>query len=771
MKVRVILLTVLFGVCLLTNLSLRVPDQMVVQAQSTSSCPTVEMPTVTGGSGNDVYFLKDQQAKLSLLNAGGDASFFAAGYDTFGTDPVLVPLSKAGVVAKGLTLSTPGAKATALSCRDAFWDINFMLAGMGANGGDTIRLFMQADQAGNGAFNLATFVVNADGNGARLTQLEPTATLFGNGHIALPVNSTLAYSQNGGKSGKRSEQITIALSMDKNSPTMKCLHLGIEIVRSSGTGSSAIVPNSIVLTREGALNGSGTGLFSGVAGTYPTATACDRACPVCTGCVRGVVPNVTIGASGDAFLLKTPTTFTLVNSSGDVSFFPTNYINFGGNEVPQAIATAGQSALGLQVSGSGSSATALSCRDHFWDINFMLAGLGATAGDKIRLVMQQDDSGKGAFSLATFTVNADGNGVTLTGLEPTATLFANGHIAQNVGAIIPYSINAGASGKHTAQITIALSMNKTAPTMGCQFLGIEVQRASGNGTSTVVINDIVVVRDGGTTATGTGIFSGQTGTYPTKPECDGACPSCCATAAIPSVTVGSNNDVFLLKDWVKFTLLSDGNDASFFSTNFANFGWNETLPRIAAAGGSGQGIRISTPGKSAVALSCRDSFWDLNFMLAGTGATAGDKIRLSMQADQAGTGAFNLATFTVNASGTGVMLTQLEPTATLFANGHIAQSVGSSILYTTNAGTSGKRTDQITIALSMNKTAPTMKCLHLGVEIARASGAGASALVFNDIVLTREGAFNGSGIGLFSGAAGTYPTAMACDGVCPICNK
>ncbi len=771
MKVRILFLTVLVGVCLLTNLSLRVPDKMVAQAQSTSSCPTAEMPTATVGSGGDVYFLTGQQAKLSLLNAGGDSSFFAAGYDTFGTDPVLVPLSKAGIVAKGLTISTPGAKATAVSCRDSFWDINFMLAGMGANGGDTIRLFMQADQAGNGAFNLATFVVASDGSGARLTQLEPTASLFGNGHIGLPVGSTLAFSQDGGKSGKRTEQITIALSMDKNSPTMKCLHLGIEIVRGSGAGSSAIVPNSIVLTREGPANGSGTGLFTGVAGNYPTAAACDRACPACTGCVRGVAPNVTIGASGDSFLLKTPTTFTLVNSSGEVSFFPTNYINFGWNEVPTAIAAAGQSALGLQVSGSGSSATALSCRDHFWDINFMLAGLGATAGDKIRLVMQQDDAGKGAFSLATFTVNADGNGVTLTQLEPTATLFANGHIAQNVGAILPYSLNAGAAGKHTAQITIALSMKKTAPTIGCQFLGIEVQRGSGSGTSTVVINTLVVVRDGATTATGTGIFSGQTGSYPTKPECDGACPSCCATASIPSVTVGSTGDVFLLKDWLKLTLLSDGNDASFFSTNISNFGWNLTLPRIADAGGSGQGIRISTPGSSAVAVSCRDSFWDLNFMLAGTGATAGDKIRLFMQSDQAGTGAFNVATFTVNASGTGAMLTQLEPTATLFGNGHVALSVGTLLPFTTNAGTSGKRTDQITIALSMDKNAPTMKCLHLGVEIARASGAGASTLVFNDIVLTREGPSNGSGTGLFSGAAGNYPTVMACDGACPACNK
>ena len=116
MKVRIFLLTVLFAVSLIFNLSLRVPNQAVVQAQATSNCPTTEIPAVAVGSNNDVFLLPDP-LKLTLLNAGGDASFFTTNDQNFGGNATLTRIAQAGGSAKGLTISSVGGKAVALSCR------------------------------------------------------------------------------------------------------------------------------------------------------------------------------------------------------------------------------------------------------------------------------------------------------------------------------------------------------------------------------------------------------------------------------------------------------------------------------------------------------------------------------------------------------------------------------------------------------------------------------------------------------------------------------
>ena len=772
MKVRIVYLTMLIAACLLFNLSLRVPNQAVVQAQVTASCPTTDVPSTTVGkvgSVEDQFMLRDPLT-FTLLNADGDASFFATNDLNFGGNASLQRIAAAGGSGKGLRISSPRGKTVALSCREAFWDINFMLAGAGATAGDRVRLFMQPDESGQRAFDLARFTIGA--GGATISYIEPTSTLYANGHIRQNVGTLLPYVIGAGQSGRRTDQITIALSMDAKAPTMACLHLGVEIIRDAGPGTTTLAFNTVVLTREGPSNGIGTGIFTSQPGTYPTRPPCDRACPTCDpGCVRANVPMTTIGPNGDQFLLRDPFKLTLTSSTGAVSFFGTNDLNFGGNATLTRIAAAGGVAQALRVAGVGSTANAVSCRDKPWDINFMLAGSGATAGDQVRLYLRPTESGGPVINLATFVVAPGGGGVNVTQIEPTAALYGNGHVQQNVGAFLGFTTPAGTSGTRTDQLTLALSMDPRAPTMGCQYLGVEVVRDGGNGALTVVFNTVVVVRSNATTATGTGLFTGQIGTYPTKADCDLACPSCCPTTEVPSTAVGragAVEDQFMLPP-LKFTLLDPNGDASFFATNDANFGGNATLSRIAAAGGSAKGLRISTPGGRTLAVSCRESFWDINFMLAGSGATTGDVVSLVMQPDESGRGVIELARFTVGPGG--ATLAYLEPSAKLYANGHIQQNVGAFLPYGFAAGTSGRRTDQITIALSMDPKAPTMACLYLLAAIGRGNGIGTTTLVFNTLVLVREGPNNGAGQGLFTGQNGTYPTRQACDRGCPACPR
>ncbi len=774
MKVRIVYLTMLIAACLLFNLSLRVPTQSLVQAQVVSNCPTTEIPsTVVGkvGSTDDQFMLRDPLS-LALVNPDGDASFFATNDTNFGGNATLTRIAQAGGSGKGLRIASPRGRTVALTCRESFWDINFMIAGLGATAGDKVRLFMTPDGTDRRDFDLARFTVAGNSGGANLTYLEPSAKLYGNGHIQQGIGAFFPYTIGAGQSGRRTDQITIALSMDPKAPTMACLHLGLEIIRDGGPGTSTLVFNSFVLVREGPSNGSGTGVFTGQPGSYPTRQPCDRACPTCKkGCDRADVPMTTVGAGDEQFLLREPFKLTLTESTGQASFFGTNDLNFGGNATLTRIAQAGGVAQGLRVAGVGSSATALACRDHVWDINFMLAGAGATAGDRVRLYLQRNEDGGPVVNLATFVVAPGGGGVNLTQLESSAKLYANGHVQQNVNSFLPYSVGAGTSGRRTDQITIALSMDMRAPTAGCQFLGVQVLRDGGDGVTTVAFNTVVVVRDPAITATGPGLFSGQIGRYPIKRECEYDCPSCCATTGVSTTVVGKAGAIeeqFLLRDPLQFTLLDPDGDASFFATNDANFGSNATLPRIAQAGGSGKGLRISSRGGRTLALSCSDSFWDINLMLAGAGVTAGDRVRLFLLDDDGGRRPIDLARFMVGNGG--AILSYLEPSAKLYGNGHIQLPTGAFLPYNFAAGTSGRRTDQITIALSMDKRAPTMGCLHLGVEILRDGGVGTTSVVFNTIVLVREGPSNGTGTGLFTGQPGSYPTSAECKRSCPKCD-
>ena len=248
-------------------------------------------------------------------------------------------------------------------------------------------------------------------------------------------------------------------------------------------------------------------------------------------CSTGIAPAFTFGTQknlllpgggvlpdGDLFFLGAANGLQFTTSSPGASLFALTTANFGSNPgYPNT------TSLGFAATTPNATATAVSCLDSIWDINFEIAGTGATAGDVITLSFRQPD-GSGVRNLVSFTVNATGTGVSATGLLVGATLDAVGHSPTFIGTPIPFEEAAGTAGNRTRLITLALPMTLGIP--DCNQLVVEVRRAGGVGTTTVALVNIQVTRNATTTATGTGIQTGQTGTYPTGLRCQVICPAC-----------------------------------------------------------------------------------------------------------------------------------------------------------------------------------------------------------------------------------------------------
>ncbi|MBS1808891.1 MAG: hypothetical protein JST84_12080 [Acidobacteria bacterium] len=250
-------------------------------------------------------------------------------------------------------------------------------------------------------------------------------------------------------------------------------------------------------------------------------------------CLTGTAPAFTFGTQknvplpgggvlpdGDLFYLGANGLQFTTQSPG-ASFFtitPNSNANFG--SYPGYPNT---TSLGFVATTPNAISTAVSCLDSIWDINFEVAGTGATAGDVITLYFQQPD-GSGRRTLVQLTVQADNNSARVTGLLAGATLDAVGHSPTTIGTLLPYEEAAGTAGNRTRLITLALPMNGTIP--DCNQLVVEVNRAGGSGRTTVALINIVVTRNATTTATGTGIQTGQQGTYPTAARCANVCPAC-----------------------------------------------------------------------------------------------------------------------------------------------------------------------------------------------------------------------------------------------------
>jgi hypothetical protein len=73
-------------------------------------------------------------------------------------------------------------------------------------------------------------------------------------------------------------------------------------------------------------------------------------------------------------------------------------------------------------------------------------------------------------------------------------------------------------------LSLALPMNGTVA--DCNQLVVEVRRAGGTGTTTVALVNLLVTRNATSTATGTGLLTGQSGRYPTALRCPVACVAC-----------------------------------------------------------------------------------------------------------------------------------------------------------------------------------------------------------------------------------------------------
>jgi hypothetical protein len=262
---------------------------------------------------------------------------------------------------------------------------------------------------------------------------------------------------------------------------------------------------------------------------------------------------------------------------------------------------------------------------------------------------------------------------------------------------------------------------------------------------------------------------------------DAQAPAVCLNSTAPGFTFGvqknvplpgggvlPDGDLFYLGSTIQFTTQSAG--ASFFTINpnsAANFG---IYPGYANT--TSLGFAATTPNATATAVSCLDSFWDIVFEIAGTGATVGDVITLSFQ-QPGGGGVVNIARFVVqanpqNPAQLGVRVDGLLAGADLSAVGHTPTLVGSFIPFEEAAGTAGQRTRLITIALPMNGT--VADCNQLVVAVQRAAGVGTTSVALVNVLVTRNPTSTSTGPGLQAGGTGTFPTGLRCTpAVCPIC--
>ena len=251
-------------------------------------------------------------------------------------------------------------------------------------------------------------------------------------------------------------------------------------------------------------------------------------------CSTGIAPAFTFGTQknlpipgggvlpdGDLFYLGAANGLQFTTQSPGASFFtinPNSNANFG--SYPGYPNT---TSLGFAATAPSATSTATSCLDSIWDINFEVAGTGATAGDVVTMYFQQPD-GTGRRDLVQLTVQAGNASAVVTGLLAGATLDAVGHSPTFIGTVLPYEEAAGSAGNRTRLITVALPMTIGIP--DCNQLVVEVRRAGGVGTTTVALINIIVTRNASATAPGVGIQTGQAGTFPTAARCANVCPAC-----------------------------------------------------------------------------------------------------------------------------------------------------------------------------------------------------------------------------------------------------
>ncbi len=267
MMKRLLLLVTCITLCLLTNLSLRVPTPVAAQA----SCQTAKGPGYVIGSGDNLFYLGNA---IQFTSQSAGAKFFTisdASSTDFGTNP-----GYGGTSSLGFSASTPGAAATAISCQDSFWDISFEIAGKGATAGDIITFYFQLPD-GSGRQEVASFQVMGDNMSVKVLSLLNGVDFSAIGHNPATIGTVIPYEEDAGNAGKRTRLITIALPM--NGSVRDCNQLAVNVRRGSGVGTTTVGIVNLVLTRMGQIQ---QGLsVTGVPGTYPTGRKCEEVCPKC----------------------------------------------------------------------------------------------------------------------------------------------------------------------------------------------------------------------------------------------------------------------------------------------------------------------------------------------------------------------------------------------------------------------------------------------------------------------------------------------------------
>ncbi len=246
---------------------------------------------------------------------------------------------------------------------------------------------------------------------------------------------------------------------------------------------------------------------------------------------------------------------------------------------------------------------------------------------------------------------------------------------------------------------------------------------------------------------------------------------------VPAVTHGfatssnlPNGDLFLMSKPFEMAVSDAPEGARVFPVNVENFGGDAEYIG-ALPGTEPQGLALSARNTTVRAVSCAESIWDGNLILASTMGTEGDTIRLALETLEGEPGP-ELALFTVR--GAGATLTKLHPHLMAFVNNRYAKGPstheGDFIPFSISAGQKGYRTDVITLAWPMGFFSPLQGCFRVVAEIARGTADGTTSIVFTDIVVNRNrvpGDENNPGLGLLGRLRGGYPTGFPCKAECP----
>ncbi len=246
---------------------------------------------------------------------------------------------------------------------------------------------------------------------------------------------------------------------------------------------------------------------------------------------------------------------------------------------------------------------------------------------------------------------------------------------------------------------------------------------------------------------------------------------------IPAVTHGfqktpqlPDGDLFLLPKPVTMAVSDAPEGAQIVPVSIESFGSDsESLGALQAT--APQVLSFSGRNDKLRALSCAESIWDGNLLIASTPGNNGDTVRLFLEFPDGAEGP-EVALFTVKDPG--IVVTKLHPHLMMFVNDRYArgpsQHEGDFVPFSQAAGASGHRTDLITLAWPMGFFSPLQGCFRVGVEIKRGDNIGATSVVITDIVVNRNrtpGDENNLGVGLLGRLSGGFPTGFPCKGECP----